>query len=169
VGHHVERHVHLGFRHGLLHRVGHEQAQCAEGQRVEQDAELPHLVPVFQHALDLGAHPGAPLLVGGIDVPEARLATQRLDVAGDALRIGKGGLAVQVDAEDIAARPGQRAAGGRAEARRGAQHQGPAAQLYRCPAVAHDRPRDVVAPIQRSAIEAAYSSIGGGGPGSSPC
>ncbi len=119
------------LRHRFLHRVRDEQAQGAEGEGVEHDAELAHLVPLPQDALHLARDLRPLLLVGGVDVEEARFASERLDLGDDALGIGQGGLPVEVHPEDMTARPGQGDARRRAESRGRAQDQSPAGQLDR--------------------------------------
>ena len=66
--------------------------------------------------------------IGGVDVEEDGVAAERLDLAHDPLDVAERRLAVEVDAEDVQARPRQRQAGGLAEAGRRTQRQGPAAQ-----------------------------------------
>ena len=140
VGHHVERHVHLRLDHRFLHGVGDEELEGAEGEGVEQDPELAHLVARRQDALHLARHLRAPLFVGGVDVEEAGLAAGGLDVGEHALGLGLGGLPVEVHAEDIAARPGEGQARRRAEAGRCPQDERPAAELDGFGVDGHDSP-----------------------------
>ena len=131
VGHHVERHVHLDLAHHLLHRVGDEQPQGAEGEGVEHDAELARLAPFPEGALHLDRDLRPLLLVGGVGVEEPCLPAERLDLGNDALGIGQGGLAVEVHPEDMTTRPRQGEARGGAESRGRPEDQGPAGELDR--------------------------------------
>ena len=125
VGHHVERHVHLRLGHRFLHRIGDEELERAEGERVQHHPHLAHLVALAEHPLHLGRDLGALLLVGRVDVEEAGLPPEGRDLGDQALDVGQGGLAVEVDAEDVEPRARERQARGRAEAGGGAEDRGP--------------------------------------------
>ncbi len=129
--HDVDRHVHLSFADGLFDGIGDKELEGAEGQGMQHDADPTHLVALAQDTLHLGADVGALLLIGRVDVEEVGLATQGFDVGDETLRIGLSGLAVEMHAEDVHARPRQRHARGRAKAGRGAEDERPAGEPYR--------------------------------------
>ena len=104
------------FDHRVLHGLGDEELERAEGEGVKQDPELAHLGARRQDALHLAGHLRAPLFVGGVDVEEVGLASGGLDVGERALGHGLRGLPVEVHPEDIAARSGEGEARRRAEA-----------------------------------------------------
>jgi len=95
---------------------------------VQQNAQLAHLALLGQRLGHGRHHLGAAIGVGGVDVEEARAASERLDVGDDTLGVGQRRAPVEVNAEDVQARAGQRAGGGGAEARRCAEHEGPPVQ-----------------------------------------
>src|SRR5215475_6765475 len=96
---------------------------------MEHDPELTHFVPLPQGALDL-AHDLHPLLlVGGVDVPEAGFASERLDVGDDALGVWERGFPIEMHAEDMATGACESQARGRAESRVCSEDQSPAGQL----------------------------------------
>ena len=129
VRHDVERHVHLVLRHRLLHRLGDEGLEGAEGQRVEEDPDpARRLAALVEAALDGVEHLGPPVGVGGVHVEEERLAAPAPHLAGDALGVRQGGLPVQVDADDRQAGVGEGEARRLPEARRGAEDERPAGE-----------------------------------------
>jgi hypothetical protein len=116
MSHHVERHVHLGCRHGPAGFLADVGLEGAEGQRVQEHAQCARLA-VLGERLGHGCHHLGPAIgVGRIDVEEARAPPERLDLRDDRRHVGQGRAPVQVHAEDIQAGAGERARGGRAEA-----------------------------------------------------
>ena len=128
VRHHVDRHVHLSGAHRFLDGIGDEGLERPEGERVEQHGQVAVIAARRHRARHLLQHFGATVGVGRVDVEEAGLAAEAFDRGHDALDVGEGGLAVEVDAEDIEAGPRQRDARCFTEARRGTEHERPAAE-----------------------------------------
>ena len=90
VRHHVERHVHLRLVRPPS-RIGDEELERAEGERVQQHADLARLAALVEHVRHRGRDLGALLGVGGVDVEEQACAPERLDLGGDALDVGQRG------------------------------------------------------------------------------
>ena len=67
----------------------------------------------------------APVVVGGVDVEEMRLAAQRRDVGDDLLDVRHRLAAIEMDAEDVVTGSGELARRGFAEAARSTEDQGP--------------------------------------------
>src|ERR1700682_590872 len=73
-----------------------------------------------------------PNVVGRVDVEEFGPAPGCRDFSDDAIDVGLSGFAVQVDSEDVPARPGKSDRARLAEARRGAEHESPPRRRFRC-------------------------------------
>ena len=105
--HDVERHVHLGVRDPVRGRGREERLERPEGERVENDVD-PGPAPLGVEDLrHLGDRLGPLLVVGGVHVEEDGLRPGGGDLPRDPLDVGLGRLAVEVDAEDVASRPGE--------------------------------------------------------------
>ncbi len=130
VAHHVDRHLQLRLRNRLLPRRREEGLQRPERKGVEEnrDAALGGVVAarVGNRRDDLGAL----RVVGGVDVEELGLPAGRRDLGDDPVHVRLGSLPVEVDPENVPARPRERDRAGLAEARGGAENEGPSRAVF---------------------------------------
>src|SRR5260221_14055029 len=95
---------------------------------MEQHAQALVFAALLETLLNLVADLFALGLVGGVDVEEPRFAAVGLDLVLNPLDVAHRGTAIEVDADDVAARARQDAADGLSKTARSSEDKGPPSQ-----------------------------------------